>query len=57
VVKTVRGYKGVGVAAPRYALSSSLILDRMEKNSLPEVRSMRLFGVERKDNVEAVQYE
>jgi putative ABC transport system permease protein len=46
VVKEVRGYEGVGSAAPRYALSSSLILDRVQKNGLPEVRTMRLFGVE-----------
>jgi putative ABC transport system permease protein len=44
VVEKVRGYEGVGSAAPRYSLSSSLILDK--KNGLPEVRSMRLFGVE-----------
>jgi putative ABC transport system permease protein len=44
VVEEVRSYEGVGSAAPRYALSSSLILDR--KKALPEVRSMRLFGVE-----------
>ncbi|HJQ29871.1 MAG TPA: ABC transporter permease [Rubrobacter sp.] len=44
VVEKVRGYDGVGSAAPRYSLSSSLILER--KNRLPEVRTMRLFGVE-----------
>ncbi|HET7269557.1 MAG TPA: ABC transporter permease, partial [Rubrobacter sp.] len=44
VVQKVRGYEGVGSAAPRYSLSSSLILER--KNRLPEVRTMRLFGVE-----------
>jgi putative ABC transport system permease protein len=44
VVKEVRGYDGVRSAAPRYSLSSSLILKK--KNGLPEVRSMRLFGVE-----------
>jgi putative ABC transport system permease protein len=43
-VERVRGYEGVGSAAPRYSFSSSLILER--KNDLPEVRSMRLFGVE-----------
>jgi len=43
-VEKVRGYEGVGSAAPRYSLSSSLILER--KNDLPEVRSMRLFSVE-----------
>ena len=46
VVKEVRGYEGVGSAAPYYSLSSSLILDRGQRNSLPEVRTMRLFGVE-----------
>ena len=42
----MRGYEGVESAAPRYSLSSSLILDKEQKNGLPEVRSMRLFGVE-----------
>jgi putative ABC transport system permease protein len=46
VVEEVRGYEGVESAAPRYSLSSSLILDTRRKNGLPEVRSMRLFGVE-----------
>jgi putative ABC transport system permease protein len=46
VVEEVRGYEGVESAAPRYSLSSSLILDKEQKNGLPEVRSMRLFGVE-----------
>jgi putative ABC transport system permease protein len=45
-VEEVRNYEGVESAAPRYALSSSLILQRHQKNGLPEVRSMRLFGVE-----------
>src|ERR671921_2379147 len=45
-VEEVRGYEGVESAAPRYSLSSSLILDTRQKNSMPEVRSMRLFGVE-----------
>ena len=44
VAQKVRGYEGVESAAPRYALSSSLILERKDK--LPEVRGMRLFGVE-----------
>jgi putative ABC transport system permease protein len=44
VVEKMRGYEGVGSAAPRYSLSSSMILER--KNRLPEVRTMRLFGVE-----------
>jgi putative ABC transport system permease protein len=46
VVEEVRGYEGVESAAPRYSLSSSLILDTGRKDGLPEVRSMRLFGVE-----------
>jgi putative ABC transport system permease protein len=45
-VEEVRGYEGVESAAPHYALSSSLILQRNQKHGLPEVRSMRLFGVE-----------
>src|SRR5215217_7355269 len=45
-VEEVRGYEGVESAAPRYSLSSSLILDKKLKNGLPEVRSMHLFGVE-----------
>ena len=48
VVQEVRGYEGVESAAPRYSLSSSLILDKKQENRLPEVRSMRLFGVEPK---------
>ncbi|HSK85454.1 MAG TPA: ABC transporter permease [Rubrobacter sp.] len=46
VVEEVRGYEEVETAAPRYSLSSSLILDTGQKGGLPEVRSMRLFGVE-----------
>jgi len=45
-VEEVRGYEGVRSAAPQYSLSSSLILDRVKKNGLTEVRTMRLFGVE-----------
>jgi putative ABC transport system permease protein len=45
-LEDVRGYEGVGSAAPYYSLSSSLILDRVQKNGLPEVTTMRLFGVE-----------
>ena len=44
VVEKVRGYGGVGSAAPQYSFSSSLILEK--ENGLPDVRSMRLFGVE-----------
>jgi putative ABC transport system permease protein len=39
----IRGYEGVESAAPRLSLPASLILER---DGLPEVRSMRLFGVE-----------
>jgi putative ABC transport system permease protein len=46
VVRKIRGYEEVESAAPRYSLSSSLILERRRENGLPEVRSMRLFGVE-----------
>jgi putative ABC transport system permease protein len=44
VVQKVRDYEGVESAAPRYSFSSSLILPK--RKELPEVRSMRLFGVE-----------
>ncbi|MBD0253496.1 MAG: ABC transporter permease [Rubrobacter sp.] len=46
-VEKVRGYTGVASAAPRYSFSSSLILHK-KKLGPPEVRSMRLFGVEPK---------
>ena len=46
VVEKVRGYEGVESAAPRLSLPASLILDKKQPNGLPEVRSMRLFGVE-----------
>ncbi len=42
----VRDFDGVESAAPRYASSSSLVLDRKTEAGLPEVQSMRLFGVE-----------
>jgi putative ABC transport system permease protein len=45
-VEEVRSYEEVESAAPRYSLSSSLILDKGQKNGLPEVSSMRLFGIE-----------
>ena len=45
-VQEVRDLAGVESAAPRYATSSSLILDRKTEAGLPEVQSMRLFGVE-----------
>jgi putative ABC transport system permease protein len=46
VVEKVRGYDGVEYAAPRLSLPASLILDTGEESGLPEVQSMRLFGVE-----------
>jgi putative ABC transport system permease protein len=46
VVEKVRGYEGVESAAPRLSLPASLILERKQANGLPEVQSMRLFGVE-----------
>ncbi len=46
VLHEVRGYQEVESAAPRYSLSSSLILEREQVTRPPEVRSMRLFGVE-----------
>jgi putative ABC transport system permease protein len=46
IVRRIRGYEGVESAAPRLSLPASLILDTGQKNGLPEVRSMRLFGVE-----------
>ena len=45
-VEKIRTFDGVESAAPRYATSASLILDRETKAGLPEVQSMRLFGVE-----------
>jgi putative ABC transport system permease protein len=44
MVEGIRGYEGVESAAPRLSLPASLILDK--ENGPPEVRSMRLFGVE-----------
>ena len=46
VVEKVRGYEGVESVAPRLSLPASLILDEKQENGLPEVQSMRLFGVE-----------
>ena len=45
-VDKVRGLEGVESAAPRYASAASIILDRKTEAGLPEVQSMRLFGVE-----------
>ena len=46
VVEEVRGYEGVESAAPRLSLPASLILGTKGENGLPEVQTMRLFGVE-----------
>ena len=45
-VQRVRDSDGVESAAPRYSASASLILDQKTEAGLPEVQSMRLFGVE-----------
>jgi putative ABC transport system permease protein len=45
-VEEIRNTEGVGSAAPRYSVASSLILDRKTEEGLPEIQSMRLFGVE-----------
>src|SRR3712207_3812770 len=45
-VEKIRGYEGVKSAAPRLSLPASLILETKGEAGLPEVRSMRLFGVE-----------
>ena len=46
VVEEIRSYEGVESAAPRLSLPASLILEGRQENGLPEVQSMRLFGVE-----------
>ena len=46
IVQEVRNSEGVGSAAPRYSVAASLILDKKTEEGLPEVQSMRLFGVE-----------
>jgi putative ABC transport system permease protein len=46
VAQEIRGYEGVASAAPRLSVPASLILNRRQENGLPEVQSMRLFGVE-----------
>lgn len=56
-VEKVRGFEGVESAAPRYASSASLILDQKTETGLPEVRSMRLFGVEPKSAELATGFE
>lgn len=45
-VREIREFPGVGRAAPRLSVPSSLILDRRREDGLPEVRGMRIFGVE-----------
>lgn len=45
-LQDVRSIAGVESAAPRLSLPTSLILDNTGENGLPEVQSMRLFGVE-----------
>src|SRR5919199_5592714 len=46
VAQEIRGYEGVASAAPRLSVPASLILEGRQQNGLPEVQSMRLFGVE-----------
>ena len=45
-VERIRDTEGVRSAAPRYSVAASLVLDRKTAAGLPEVQSMRLFGVE-----------
>ncbi|BBL78274.1 membrane protein [Rubrobacter xylanophilus] len=44
--REIRETPGTGRAAPRLSVPSSLILDRRREDGLPEVRGMRIFGVE-----------
>src|SRR5215211_4829697 len=46
VVENIRSYSGVESAAPSLSLPASLILKGERENGLPEIQSMRLFGVE-----------
>src|SRR5919199_4071943 len=46
VAREIRSYEGVASAAPRLSVPASLILAGRQDNGLPEVQSMRLFGVE-----------
>jgi putative ABC transport system permease protein len=55
VVEEIRGYEGVESAAPRLSLPASLILDKAK--GPPEVRSMRLFGVEPESAALATAFE
>ncbi|MGB3635758.1 MAG: ABC transporter permease, partial [Rubrobacteraceae bacterium] len=45
-VAEIRSTPGVESAAPRLSVPASLILDETDENGLPQVQSMRLFGVE-----------
>ena len=42
----VRGYDDVGSAAPRLSVPASIVLPGKRENGLPEVQSVRVFGVE-----------
>jgi putative ABC transport system permease protein len=55
MVEEIRGYEGVESAAPRLSLPASLILDK--ESGPPEVRSMRLFGVEPESAALATAFE
>jgi putative ABC transport system permease protein len=57
VVEEIRGYEGVKSAAPRLSVPASLILERKQENGLPEVQSMRLFGVEPESAALATAFE
>jgi putative ABC transport system permease protein len=57
MVEKIRGYEGVESAAPRLSLPASLILSGEQENGLPEVRSMRLFGVEPESAALATAFE
>ncbi len=45
-VPEIRATPGVESSAPRLSVPASLILDETDDNGLPQVQSMRLFGVE-----------
>jgi putative ABC transport system permease protein len=57
VVEEIRGHEGVESAAPRLSVPASLILERKQENGLPEVQSMRLFGVEPESAALATAFE
>lgn len=46
IVGDVRAVEGVATAAPRLSLSASLLLEGEGEQGLPNVQSLRLFGVE-----------